>query len=172
LLGAQSSSLAKVILLLELLDAIRSHPSLKERVVLRAARLSTCSGSTSPRLSVDIDLNYIGAVDRDRMLADRLKIEQALHAVCGRVGVQPRRVPSDHAGGKWRLNFNRVAGGTSTLEMDVNFLLRTPLWPVQRANSRPGGAFACYHFGCPFCWSRGEARGISGNRCVANAAIL
>jgi len=87
-------------------------------------------------LSVDIDLNYIGAVDREGMLADRPKIEQALHAVCGRVGVQPRRVPSDHAGGKWRLNFNRVAGGTSTLEMDVNFLLRTPLWPVERIDSR------------------------------------
>ena len=94
-----------------------------------------------PRLSVDIDLNYIGAVDRDGMLADRPKIEQALHAVCGRVGVQPRRVPSDHAGGKWRLNFNRVAGGTSTLEMDVNFMLRTPLWPVERVDSRPVGTF-------------------------------
>jgi nucleotidyltransferase AbiEii toxin of type IV toxin-antitoxin system len=50
-------------------------------------------------------------------------------------------VPSDHAGGKWRLNFNRVAGGTSTLEMDVNFLLRTPLWPVERVDSRPVGTF-------------------------------
>ena len=94
-----------------------------------------------PRLSVDIDLNYIGPVDREGMLADRPKIEQALHAVCGRVGVQPRRVPSDHAGGKWRLNFNRVSGGTSTFEMDVNFLLRTPLWPVERVDSRPVGTF-------------------------------
>ena len=67
------------------------------------------------------DLNYIGAVDREGMLADRPRIEQALHAVCGRVGVQPRRVPTDHAGGKWRLSFNRIAGGTGTLEIDVNF---------------------------------------------------
>jgi hypothetical protein len=61
------------------------------------------------------------------------KIEQALHAVCGRVGVQPRRVPSDHAGGKWRLNFKRVAGGTSTLEMDMNFLLRGRYGQIARS---------------------------------------
>ena len=146
--GFQTEPLEKVILLLELLEAIRSHPFLKERVVLKGGTALNLFRFDVPRLSVDIDLNYIGAVDREGMLADRPKIEQALQAVCGRVGVQPRRVPSDHAGGKWRLNFNRVAGGTSTLEMDVNFLLRTPLWPAERIDSRaarnvPGDGHSC-----------------------------
>jgi predicted nucleotidyltransferase component of viral defense system len=139
--GFQTEPLEKVILLLELLEAIRSHPFLKERVVLKGGTALNLFRFNVPRLSVDIDLNYIGAVDREGMLADRPKIEQALQAVCGRVGVQPRRVPSDHAGGKWRLNFNRVAGGTSTLEMDLNFLLRTPLWPPERIDSRALGTF-------------------------------
>jgi len=139
--GFQTEPLEKVLLLLELLEAIRSHPFLKERVALKGGTALNLFRFDVPRLSVDIDLNYIGAVDREGMLADRPKIEQALHAVCGRVGVQPRRVPADHAGGKWRLNFNCVAGGTSTLEMDLNFLLRTPLWPVERVDSRPVGAF-------------------------------
>jgi predicted nucleotidyltransferase component of viral defense system len=139
--GFQAEPLEKVILLLELLEAIRSHPFLKERVALKGGTALNLFRSDVPRLSVDIDLNYIGAVDRDGMLADRPRIEQALHAVCGRVGVQPRRVPSDHAGGRWRLNFNRVAGGTGTFEVDVNFLLRTPLWPVERIDSRAVGTF-------------------------------
>ncbi len=49
--GFQTEPLEKVILLLELLEAIRSHPFLKERVALnspsRAGRRSTSSGSTS-----------------------------------------------------------------------------------------------------------------------------
>lgn len=139
--GFQTEPLEKVILLLELLEAIRSHPFLKERVVLKGGTALNLFRFDVPRLSVDIDLNYIGAVDREGMVADRPKIEQALQAVCGRGGVQPRRVPSDHAGGKWRLNFNRVAGGTSTLEMDLNFLLRTPLWPAERIDSRALGTF-------------------------------
>src|SRR6266852_2960448 len=100
--GFQAEPLEKVILLLELLEAIRSHPFLKERVALKGGTALNLFRFAVPRLSVDIDLNYIGAVDREGMLADRPKIEQALHAVSGRV-VQPRRVPSDHAGGKWRL---------------------------------------------------------------------
>ena len=139
--GFQAEPLEKVILLLELLEAIRSHPFLKDRVALKGGTALNLFKFDVPRLSVDIDLNYIGAVDREGMLADRPKIEQALHAVCGRVGVQPRRVPTDHAGGKWRLSFNRIAGGTGTLEIDVNFMLRAPLWPVERANSRAIGTF-------------------------------
>jgi hypothetical protein len=102
--GFQTEPLEKVILLLELLEATRSHPFLKDRVALKGGTALNLFRFAVPRLSVDIDLNYIGAVSLDGMLAERPKIEQALQAVCGRVGVQPRRVPSDHAGGKWRLS--------------------------------------------------------------------
>jgi hypothetical protein len=47
-----------------------------------------------------VDLNYVGALDREVMLAERPKIEQAVQAVCGREGLQVRRVPGDHAGGR------------------------------------------------------------------------
>ncbi len=40
-----------------------------------------------PRLSVDIDVNYIGAADRDTMLAERPKIETALKQVVSRLEV-------------------------------------------------------------------------------------
>lgn len=34
-----------------------------------------------PRLSVDIDLNYIGNIDRDEMLKDRPKIQSTITAI-------------------------------------------------------------------------------------------
>ena len=73
--GFQTEPLEKVILLLELLEAIRSHPFLKERVALKGGTALNLFRFDVPRLSVDIDLNYIGAVDREGMLADRPKIE-------------------------------------------------------------------------------------------------
>ena len=72
--GFQTEPLEKVILLLELLEAIRSHPFLKERAVLKGGTALNLFRFDVPRLSVDIDLNYIGAVDREGMLADRPKI--------------------------------------------------------------------------------------------------
>jgi len=99
-----------------------------------------------PRLSVDIDLNYIGAVDRRAMLADRPKVEQAIQVVCSRLGIQVKRTPLDHAGGKWRLSYTTASGRPGTLELDMNFMLRTfmlrtPLWPHTVIGSRPVGSF-------------------------------
>jgi len=53
-----------------------------------------------PRLSVDVDLNYVGAADRESMLAERPKLELALQAVCGREGLTVKSLPAERAGGK------------------------------------------------------------------------
>ena len=108
--GFRAEALEKVIRLLEVLDGVRSHPFLKSRMVLKGGTALNLFVLDVPRLSVDIDLNYIGAADRETMLAERPKVEQALQAVFGRLGLQVKRVPSDHAGGKWRLSYTSVDG--------------------------------------------------------------
>ncbi len=75
------------------------------------------------------------------MLSERPKVEQAVQAVCGRLGIRIRRTPADHAGGKWRLSYDSIAGSGGNLELDVNFMLRTPLWPPAAASSRHLGSF-------------------------------
>jgi hypothetical protein len=93
------------------------------------------------RLSVDLDFNYLGPADREGMLAERAPIERAVEQVCGRAGVAVRRIPDDHAGGKWRLAYTVASGRSGTLELDVNYMLRTPLWPPVLRGSRPVGGF-------------------------------
>lgn len=93
-----------------------------------------------PRLSVDIDLNYVGAEDRDGMLADRPKVEQAVQAVFAREGFTVRRMPEEHAGGKWSLRYENSHGRGGNLEVDLNFMFRVPLWPVTIRDSHSVGA--------------------------------
>lgn len=45
------------------------------------------------------------------------------------------RIPDSHAGGKWRLKYSSVLGGQGSLEVDLNFLQRVPLWQTQKSNS-------------------------------------
>ena len=137
-----------MIRLLEVLDGVRSHPFLKSRMVLKGGTALNLFVLDVPRLSVDIDLNYIGAADREAMLAERPQVEQALQAVFGRLGLQVRRVPGEHAGGKWRLSYTGVDGRPGTLEVDVNFLLRTPLWPPVMADSDASDRSASAAFPC------------------------
>jgi len=139
--GFRSEALEKVIRLIELLDGLRSHPFLKKRVVLKGGTALNLFVFDVPRLSVDIDLNYTGAADRETMLAERPKVEQAIEAVCGRLGIRIKRVPGEHAGGKWRLSYTRVTGQPGGLEVDVNFILRTPLWLAMPTDSKRVGSF-------------------------------
>jgi len=133
--GFSAETLEKVFRLLDLLTGIRSHPFLRTRVALKGGTALNLFGSKVPRLSVDIDLNYIGSADREGMLADVPKVKQAVQAVCGRENIVVKRVPKDHAGGEWRLGFNRALGGTGVLELDVNLMLRMPLWAPGRRSS-------------------------------------
>jgi predicted nucleotidyltransferase component of viral defense system len=136
--GFRPDMLEKVGLLLQLLDAVRSHPFLKDKLVLKGGTALNLFIFDVPRLSIDIDLNYVG-VDREAMLAERPKVEEALQAVFSREGFMVRRVPAEHAGGKWQLRYPSTGGQGGNLELDVNFVFRIPLWPVKNMDSRQLG---------------------------------
>lgn len=138
--GFRVEVLEKVFQLLYLLNHLFSHPFLKERLALKGGTALNLFIFDLPRLSIDIDLNYIGAVDREEMLAERPRIEQAVQAVCQREGFSVRRMPSDHAGGKWSLRYESSLGPGGNLEIDLNFMFRIPLWQVVRRNSHPVGS--------------------------------
>lgn len=76
--------LERVVQLLGLLEGLARHPFLKNRVALKGGTALNMFVFEVPRLSVDIDLNYIGGRDRDTMLTERPDVERAIQAVCGR----------------------------------------------------------------------------------------
>ena len=133
--GFRAEVLEKVILLLSLLDGFRSHPLLNKLLVLKGGTALNMFFFNLPRLSVDIDLNYIGAVEREAMLAERPRVEEAIRATCSREGFIVHRVPEEHAGGKWLLRFESALGQGGNLQVDLNFMFRIPLWPVKTLNS-------------------------------------
>jgi predicted nucleotidyltransferase component of viral defense system len=135
-LGARTDMVEKVLQLLHLLNSLMEHQYLKGKWVLKGGTALNLFGLGFPRLSVDIDLNYIGHADRAAMQQDRPKVERAILAICQREGFRITRSPGDeHAGGKWRLNYPSAVNPTSNLELDLNFMLRIPLWQPQLADS-------------------------------------
>jgi hypothetical protein len=75
------------------------------------------------------------------MLAERPKVEQAIKAVCVREDIAVKHVPSGHAGGKWRLTYTSTIVDTGSLELDINYMLRVPLWPAAVAHGHTVGSF-------------------------------
>ena len=97
-IGYQVSPLEKVILLGDLAGDIAHHPFLGEVLLLKGGTaLNLCFGPPS-RLSVDLDYNYIGYLERDKVLEDRPKVENAVLELARRKGylVQPSRSQTCH----------------------------------------------------------------------------
>lgn len=147
--GFRAEMIEKVLHLLNLLDKLHHHPVLKGKWVLKGGTALNLFVFDLPRLSVDIDLNYVGALDRETMLADRPKVERAAQAVFSREGFTTKRVPTEHAGGKWRLSYLSYTGQGGNLEVDLNFMFRQPLWDVQPANSQALGDFQVRNIALP-----------------------
>ncbi len=98
-----------------------------------------------PRLSVDIDLYYVGFVSRDEMLEGHPGIEAAIQTVFRREDFLVRRIPEEHAGGKWWLRYTSATGQSSRLDVELNFMYRVPLWPVTIMDSQVLGSWRATH---------------------------
>jgi len=61
--GFRIEMIEKVLLLINLLNTLNSHPFLKGKWVLKGGTALNLFLLNLPRLSVDIDINYIGVLD-------------------------------------------------------------------------------------------------------------
>jgi predicted nucleotidyltransferase component of viral defense system len=139
--GFRVEMLEKVVLLLNLINNLNSHPFLKGKWVLKGGTALNLFLLDLPRLSIDIDLNYTGAVERSRMLEERPGMDQALKAVFSREGFNAKRYPEEHAGGKYRLGYQSITGQAGNLEVDINYMYRQTLWDISSHNSNLPGNF-------------------------------
>ncbi len=123
--------LEKVYRLLNIFQQILSVPYLKERLVLKGGTaLNLFYFQQLPRLSVDIDLNYIGQLDREKMLLEKKSLVDAISQILSQNQFERHRSPMHHAGGKMVWFYNSLLGQRGTLEIDINFMYRQPLYSI------------------------------------------
>lgn len=133
--GFRPEMLEKVIRLIELLNELFDNSYLKTRLALKGGTALNLFYFTLPRLSVDIDLNYVGAVDRETMVEERKELEAIIIGLCQRSGFTVKLIATEHAGGKWRLSYNSALQPGGNLEIDLSYLYRVVFWPIVTKDS-------------------------------------
>lgn len=127
--GYRPENLEKVYRLLNLIETFMEIPYLRDRLVLKGGTaLNLFHAERLPRLSVDIDFNYIGSLNREVMQQERIELESIIHDVCQRSGYELDRNPRAHAGGKMIWAYPSASGNKGRIEIDLNYLFRVPLW--------------------------------------------
>ena len=137
----QAATLERVIRLLDVLAAFAADTEIAPRIALKGGTALNLFHFDVDRLSVDIDLNYVGALSRSEMETDRPRLEKRIETLMGSMGYTPRREPTEHAGGKWSYRFASILGGAASIEIDINYLYRAPLFGVLRMPSASVGAY-------------------------------
>lgn len=126
--GFLPEGLQKQMTLLDLLREISRHPLLQTKFALKGGTALNLFWFPLPRLSVDIDLNYIASADRETMIHDRPVLEKELKKLIESRSIAVQFAPADeHAGAKWRLRAPSAFGGNFTLELDLNYMMRIPV---------------------------------------------
>lgn len=127
--GYRPEMIEKVYHLLDLLEEFMAVPYLAERLVLKGGTaINLFCTDQFPRLSVDLDFNYIGAVDRLIMQREKPELEAIFMDICKRRQYELHRNPRAHAGGKAVLIYKSVLGTKGRLEVDLNYVYRLSLW--------------------------------------------
>lgn len=129
--GYKPDMLEKVYRMMAIFQQMMAVPYFQERLVLKGGTaLNLFCFDKLPRLSVDIDLNYIGQLDRETMLAEKPVLIEGIQAILQQNQFEQYRAPVYHAGGKMVWFYNSVLGQRGSLEIDINFMYRQPLFPV------------------------------------------
>ncbi len=130
--GYRPEILEKVYRLLDLLEAFMAVPLLKEKMVLKGGTaINLFCTQDLPRLSLDLDFNYIGSLERETMLREKVEIERIIIDLCNLQGYTLHRNPQAHAGGKMVLIYPSILGTKGQLELDIYYLYRSPIWPIE-----------------------------------------
>lgn len=131
--GFKQDMLEKSSHLIALLDMIASDEYLKDRIVLKGGTALNLFYFDLPRLSIDIDLNYIGALDPQVMQKEREQIERILGAICQRLQLQLTKLPDEYACRKYTATYHSFFSGRGSVHIDINYLHRVTYWdPVHK----------------------------------------
>ena len=126
--GFREDIIEKVIRLEKLIYDIFAHPYLSKRLLLKGGTPLNFCYFNKVRLSVDIDLNYVGKVEVNEMKDERPNIDKSIEKILNDKGYNLIRKPQEeHTGGKWLFGYQDLWGDNKNLELDINYLFRIPV---------------------------------------------
>ena len=130
----------KVMRLHEVLYEIQMHPNLKNKLAMHGGTALNLFLFDIPRLSVDIDLSYIGAVSRKTMLEEKPIIEESIFQVANQLGYNVQASKPEHAGRSFQFKY-QANNRLDSIKIDLIYMNRSPLLPLVDRHSKVSQQF-------------------------------
>ena len=133
-LNVQKQTLEKVLRLIDVLDFINTDKYLKEKLALKGGTAINLTFYNYLRLSVDIDLDYIGSIDREQMIIDRGLIETKLLNYMQESNMQYRndKTKKTHALDSFVFNYSSMVNARDMVKVAINYMNRVHLFDCEK----------------------------------------
>lgn len=130
-LGFIRDTYEKVTRLSEILDYFNTNPLLKESLALKGGTAINLLIFNLPRLSVDLDLDYLKADTKVEMLANRDKVNSFIDRYMVSQGyAKSTRTRNPHSLDSWVYTYTNAGGNLDNIKLEINYSLRVHVLPT------------------------------------------
>ncbi len=134
--GFKADSLEKEYRIMTILSRIADIPELANCLALKGGTAIQGLSFGFKRLSVDINLNYIGSVEKEQMLQEMEDIRKNLLYLFRDLGYFADKPVKMYAEEQFNLHFKNCGGGTDRLRLEINCLEQLPVIGTIRGSIR------------------------------------
>lgn len=133
-LNVQKQTLERVLRLIDVLKFINTDEYLKEKLALKGGTAINLVFYNCTRLSVDIDFDYIGAIEREQMISDRALIEAKLLSYMQESNIQYRsdKTKKTHALDSFVFNYSNMFNAIDMIKVEINYMNRIHLFECEK----------------------------------------
>lgn len=133
-LNVQKQTLERVLRLIDVLKFINTDEYLKEKLALKGGTAINLSFYNCTRLSVDIDFDYIGSIEREQMISDRELIEAKLLSYMQESNIQYRsdKTKKTHALDSFVFNYSNMFNAIDMIKVEINYMNRIHLFECEK----------------------------------------
>lgn len=133
-LNMQKQTLERVLRLIDVLKFINTDEYLKEKLALKGGTAINLVFYNCTRLSVDIDFDYIGSIEREQMISDRALIEAKLLSYMQESNIQYRsdKTKKTHALDSFVFNYSNMFNAIDMIKVEINYMNRIHLFECKK----------------------------------------
>lgn len=134
-LGFVRDTLEKVTRLADVLEYLNTNPVLKDSLALKGGTAINLTIFNLPRLSVDIDMDYLITNSREEMLESREVINSTIDRYMLSQGYTMNpKTKNPHSLDSWVYDYQGTSGNKDNIKIEINYSLRSH---VLEAEERP-----------------------------------
>ncbi len=124
--------LEKAYRLLALVKEMDANPMLRRGLALKGGTAIQFIYMGAKRLSVDVDLNYIGSAEKETMQKERLEIRGILDRLFRSQDYRFDKPRAMYLEEQFELGYTTVAGSADKLKVEINYGERVPVLEMKR----------------------------------------